>query len=202
MADNNRDRAQAELQFCESVLAKTADTILTETLRGHEPVQEWTHVPEGDAFDPGSGAQWFYHCHPREEPSQDETEHGHFHCFLRPEGRDGPIHHLIALSVDAYGRPLQFFTVNQWVVGDDWLPADETIRLLPRFDVHLARPGYLVNRWLTAMIRLHEDQIADLLRARDAVLADQKGDEDPRARRELEVLSMWSLADRSPSPTA
>jgi len=193
VSDVDRQHAEAERRFSEAVLAKTGDSILTETLRGHEPIKEWTHVPEDDAFDPDSGAQWFYHCHPREGAAEELTEHGHFHCFLRPEGRDGPIHHLIALSVDAYGRPLQFFTVNQWVVGDDWLPAEETIQLLPRFDAHLAQPGYLVNRWLTAMIRLHEDQIAELIRARDAVLDEQQGDEDPRERRTLEVLSVLPL---------
>ena len=202
MSEADPHRAEAERLFCETVLAKTGDSILTETLRGHDRISEWAHIPDGDAFDPASGAQWYYHCHPRtgadtgtdtDTAGTDPEEHGHFHCFLRPDGREGPIHHLIALSVDAYGRPLRFFTVNHWVVGDDWLPAAETIALLPRFDAHLARPGYLVNRWLTAMIRLHEAPIAQLIRDRDAVLASHGGDDAARANRRREVLSALSL---------
>lgn len=184
------DRARAELAFCESILAKTGETVLTATLRGASKVEHWQHFPTGDVFDPTSGATWFYHCHPK-SPAQPEAEHGHYHCFLRPDGKDGPIHHLIAIGMTASGKPLRLFTVNQWVVADDWLEAEETIVLLPRFDVHLARPDYLVNRWLTALITAHEDTIAGLIRARDARLAPLP----PEARqdREIEVLSAASI---------
>ncbi|MGA1269134.1 MAG: DUF6969 family protein, partial [Gemmobacter sp.] len=138
------------------------------------------------ATDPETGATWFYHCHPREAPAPAE-EHGHFHCFVRPEGKGGPIHHLIAIGVDAHGRPLRLFTVNQWVTGENWVPAETAIGLLERFDVHLARPDYLVNRWLTAMVRLHERQIAALIEARDAALAGLG--EGAREDRSREVLS-------------
>ena len=117
---------------------------------------------------PESGAQWYYHCH---LPPADDVEHGHYHCFVRPEGTKGPVHHLIAVGVDAHGRLHRLFTVNQWVVGDTWLDAEASIALLPRFDVQLAKPSYLVNRWLTAILRLYEAEIAELIRERDSVLA-------------------------------
>ncbi|MCF8516802.1 MAG: hypothetical protein K9G72_20945 [Rhodobacteraceae bacterium] len=184
------DRARAEIALCERILAKTGETVLTATLRGAERLEHWQHFPQGDVYDPESGAVWFYHCHPK-SPTQPEEEHGHFHCFLRPEGKAGPIHHLIAIGMTATGRPLRLFTVNQWVVADDWLDATGTIALLSRFDVHLARPDYLVNRWLTAMVMAHEAVIADLIGARDAQLANL-----PAAAREdraLEVLSSLAL---------
>lgn len=188
------DRAEAERRFCEATLAKTGDTVLTETLRDTARVVQWEHAPQGDVFDPGSGAQWYYHCHPRADGAQPD-EHGHYHLFLRPEGREGPVHHLIALSVDAMGRPLRFFTVNHWVVGGDWLPAAPTIALLPRFDAHVARPGYLVNRWLTAMLRLHQPRVAALIEARDTAIAAHRpaGGADPLDDRALEVTSEWAL---------
>jgi hypothetical protein len=185
--------ATAERALCEAILAKTGDTVLSETLSGTNQLTQWAHVPEGDVFDPESGGQWYYHCHPREDGTQ-PPEHGHFHLFLRPEGRAGPVHHLIALSVDAHGRPLRLFTVNHWVVGGDWLPAPATAALLPRFDIHLARPGYLVNRWLTAMVRQHEDEIAALIHTRDARLAARPGPPaEAREDRALEVLSSLAL---------
>lgn len=191
MAD---DVALAEARFCEAVLAKSGLNVVTATLGPAPQVVHWAHFPEGDATDPDSGATWFYHCHPP-GPGQPEAEHGHFHCFLRPEGRGGPLHHLAALGMDARGRLRRIFTVNHWVTAGDWLGAEPTVALLPRFDAHLARPCYLVNRWITAVLRHHEDDIARLLAARDARLAAHPGGpEAARADRGLEVLSEMDAA--------
>src|SRR5690606_29837926 len=129
---------------------------LLETLREAKSIAAWEHFPPGDVFDAETGAQWYYHCHP---PEKGRIEHGHFHCFVRPDGSGGPVHHLIAVGVDPYGKLLRLFTVNQWVVGDTWLNAEGTVALLPRFNVHLARPSYLVNRWLTAIIDFYSNEI-------------------------------------------
>lgn len=187
MDDDERRRALQEALFCEQVLAKTKESVVLATLAGSADVKQWDHFPPGDVFDPESGAQWYYHSH----PSPDAREHGHFHCFLRPAGKDGPIHHLVAIGVDSKGRLLRLFTVNHWVTGDDWLPATALEPFLARFDVHLNRPSYLVNRWLTGVVRLYEDEIRALLHERDAHLARyaeqtrQAGLDD----RSLEVLS-------------
>lgn len=167
------ERARQEIAFCEALLAKGGLSVLSETFRDHPQPKLWEHYPPGDVFDPATGAQWFYHCHPADEAAAQggSAEHGHFHCFVRPQGRDGPVHHLVAVGVDAHGRLIRLFTVNRWVVGDDWLDAEGTIALLPRFDVQMPRPSYLVNRWLTAVIVAHETGIAGLIRARDARLA-------------------------------
>lgn len=187
MADD-REHALGEIAFCESILAKGGLSVLTETFRDATSIVAWEHYPQGDVFDPVSGAQWFYHCHPSEE---DAVEHGHFHCFVRPNGIDGPIHHLAAVGVDALGRILRLFTVNQWVVGDDWLDAEGTIALLPRFDVHMPRPSYLVNRWLTAIFVAYETDLRALIRVRDQTLASRAAESgtDVRQDRTLEVTS-------------
>lgn len=180
--------AARQALFAEKVLAKTGDNILLETLRGAQTIQSWTHYPPGDVFDAETGAQWYYHCH---LPVEGAPEHGHFHCFLRPDGAQGPIHHLVAVGVDPYGRLLRLFTVNQWVVDDTWLDAEATIALLPRFDVDVARPSYLVNRWLTSILDLYRDEIAGLIRERDRVIAAHRPAEGVAARadRALEVTS-------------
>ncbi|WP_172121633.1 MULTISPECIES: hypothetical protein [unclassified Devosia] len=187
MSEDARRQALAEVAFCETILAKGGLNVLSETFAGVTTIEAWEHYPPGDVFDPASNSQWFYHCHPAEEGAR---EHGHFHCFLRPEGPAGPIHHLVAIGVDGEGRLLRLFTVNQWVVGDDWADASTTIPLLERFDMQMPRPSYLVNRWLTAIIVAYGEQIADLLRQRDAALAEGGGDIDAhRQDRSLEVLS-------------
>ena len=193
MSNDARERALAEKAFCEAVLVKGGLTVLSETLRGADTIDAWAHYPPGDVFDPASNGQWYYHCHPAEDGS---TEHGHFHCFLRPQGPMGPIHHLAALGVDAQGRLLRMFTVNQWVVGDDWADAEATIAALGRFDMQMPRPSYLVNRWLTAVLVAHEDEIAELVRERDRVLSAHVPPAGVSARedRGLEVTSELRLA--------
>ena len=180
-------RAAQEALFCQAVLAKSGDNVLLDTLRGAAPVT-WDHYPPGDVFDRDSGAQWYYHSH---NGPPGAPEHGHYHCFLRPQGKDGPIHHLVALGVDAYGQAIRLFTVNQWVVDDVWADAPSTVALLDRFDVHMARPSYLVNRWLTAMLALYRDDIAALIAERDAVLAAHVPPQgvETRQDRALEVVS-------------
>ncbi len=190
----DREQALAEIAFCEEILAKGGATVLSELFRGVEAIGAWDHYPPGDVFDPASNGQWFYHCHPAEEGS---VEHGHFHCFMRPQGPSGPIHHLAAVGVDADGQLTRLFTVNQWVVGDDWLDAEPTIALLPRFDMQMPAPSYLVNRWLTAIFVAYEAEIADLLRERDQVLA-VHGAGEAKAREDchLEVTSSLVFPSR------
>nr|WP_314262231.1 hypothetical protein [uncultured Devosia sp.] len=191
--DAERERAAQEAAYCERLLAKSGENVLRETLRD-APVTAWEHYPPGDVFDPDSGGQWYYHCH---LPPADDIEHGHFHCFVRPEGAKGPVHHLIAVGVDAYGKLHRLFTVNQWVVGDTWLDAEPTIALVLRFDMQLAKPSYLVNRWLTAVITQYQPEIETLIRERDAVIARHAGAGDVAAARDdraLEVTSSLVIA--------
>ncbi|QYO75104.1 DUF6969 family protein [Devosia salina] len=187
-----RERALEEIAFCEAILGKGGLNILTETFEDVSDIAAWAHYPPGDVFDPASNSQWFYHCHPAEE---DAREHGHFHCFVRPTGPEGPIHHLCAVGVDARGKLLRLFTVNQWVVGDDWADADTTIALLDRFDMQMPRPSYLVNRWLTGVLVAYRSEIVDLVRERDAVLAGRVPPAGVPARddRGLEVTSQFWL---------
>ncbi|HEV7291250.1 MAG TPA: hypothetical protein VGN79_02935 [Devosia sp.] len=196
MSAADREQALQEIVFCEAILAKGGLNVLSETFRDVDQITAWDHYPPGDVFDPASGAQWFYHCHPAHEG---QVEHGHFHCFLRPEGATGPIHHLAAIGVDAYGRPLRLFTVNQWVVGDDWLDAEASIGLLARFDMQMPQPSYLVNRWISAIFRAYEGEIEDLIRQRDQTLEHHLAPEGQKVRedRALEVTSEYLLPTRS-----
>lgn len=189
---SDREQALAEIAFCESILAKGGLTVLSETFRGVSSIDAWEHYPPGDVFDPASNAQWFYHCHPAEEGSD---EHGHFHCFLRPDGPQGPIHHLVAIGVDANGTLRRLFTVNQWVVGDDWADAETTVGLVGRFDMQMPAPSYLVNRWLTAIVVAYEAEIATLIRERDRVLEAHVPPDGVAARedRGLEVTSEYRI---------
>jgi uncharacterized protein DUF6969 len=131
-------------------------------------------------------------------------EHGHFHLFLRGDGvpagitplllpelavanapaprQSAPLKlggsdevcHLVALAIDGKGEPLRLFTTNRWVTGETWYRADDVIRMLDRFRVRTERPSALLNRWIGALVRLFQPEIATLLRDRDRAITEQR----------------------------
>ena len=164
------------------VLEKSGSNVVAEVLRGQGKFYELDHYPAGDIYDPETHSQYFYHAHR-------EGEHGHFHTFLREEGmpadcrpaeqseapfmkeRDDTISHLIAISMNHAGFPIRLFTTNRWITADNWYEAGDVIKMLDRFEMDLAAPSWPVNIWLTAMLRLFRPQIMELIRARDATVA-------------------------------
>lgn len=186
MTSEAGERAKHEKAYCEQVLAKSGTSILRRVLPA-EGLVTWKHYPEPDVFDPATGAQWYYHCH---DDSDGLGEHGHFHCFVRPNGRESEPVHLIAVGVDKLSRLTRLFTVNHWVVGGEWRDAEATNALLDDFNVEMALPDYLVNRWLTAVLTLYEDEIVKLNLLRDEKLnADGRALSEVFEDREIEVLS-------------
>lgn len=201
---------------CYRVLRKSDDNIVGEVLRGQGEFYEWDHYPAGDAYDPETHAQYYYHAHPPEKRANRwGAEHGHFHGFLRPKGMPpgiGPaplpdleappgdndaLGHLVAIAMDRAGYPIRLFTTNRWVTGETWYAARDVIRMLDRFEMDLAYPSWPVNVWITNMVRLFRPQIEALLHERDrAVAAWQAGHADDNAfeNRELEITSIVDIS--------
>lgn len=170
-------------------LVEAGSNVTAEVLRGQGDFYEFTHYPDGDVFDPGTGAQYYYHAH-----RTGHAEHGHFHTFIRRSagaGRMSAATHLIAVSMDAYGDPSAFFTVNRWVTDESWTPAETLVRLLPRFAVRLPLPHPAVNDWIGALLAAFRPDIEALLSHRDQVIARETEKRDRAAvleDRRLEVI--------------
>ena len=166
----------------------------------------WKHYPKGDARDAETKSRWYYHVHA--PGSRDEGEHGHFHLFLHrtqlpeglepkvwpPQGEDCKAHvtHLIGLSIDTVGIPRAWFTVNRFVTNEFLFPADVMIEHLPDFNVDQTKQDDLVNRFVTAMVALYREEIAELLHQRDARHAElvaEHGDKGYEKESGVEVLS-------------
>lgn len=161
-------------------------------LAGAARFEAWRHYPAGDARDAAHGTQFYFHAHDR---ARGPGEHGHFHLFVR-ELLPGRFHHLAALSVDALGRPLRWFTTNGWVTGEHYLPAAALRPALQGFA--LAQRGRLapLARWLQALVRLHAEEIEALLHERDARLqraAAGRTLDAVLADRRLELLSLADI---------
>lgn len=179
--------AARELRHCQRVMAKSGETPFSLLGTGPDELVRWLHYPEGDVYDPEFHAQYYFHVHPLSPPGVDE--YGHFHTFLRPFGMpegvqpvpfanepapedpNDALSHLIAVALDRSGAPVRLFTTNRWVTGETWYPAADVERMLDHFSVDLARPSWLLNRWLSALLRLFKPQIGALLQARDATIA-------------------------------
>lgn len=166
----------------------------------------WKHYPKGDARDADTKSRWYYHVHA--PGSRDAGEHGHFHLFLHrtqlpaglepkvwpPQGEDCKAHvtHLVGLSIDTVGIPRSWFTVNRFVTNEFLFPADVMIDHIDDFNVDKTKEDDLVNRFVTAMVALYRDEIADLLRQRDirqAELVAEHGEKGYEKDSGVEVLS-------------
>lgn len=176
--------AGLEVNECRRALEKGGYSLVSEILRGGGVFYEYDHYPAEDVFDRDSGGQYYYHAH-----RGLAGEHGHFHTFLRasgmpaasvpldpPAGASWPqgeqsLSHLMAISMDGYGNPVGLFTVNRWVTGDAWYPAEQVVAMLDHFQIDHAHPSWPVNRWIGGMFRLFRPQMEALLHARDRALA-------------------------------
>lgn len=145
----------------------------------------WEHYPEDDARDSETRSRWYYHVHAPGD--RDPAEHGHFHLFLHRTQMDKPdvamaspvegeealahVAHIAGLSIDHQGIPIAWFATNRWVTDEFMYSADAMIAHLDRFNVDHTPEDDAVNRFLTAMVALYRDELAGLLRARDARIA-------------------------------
>ncbi|MDM7456131.1 MAG: hypothetical protein P3W97_002405 [Tepidimonas sp.] len=168
-------------------------------LAGAHHFEEWRHYPARDVVDTAHGTRYYYHAHGGAQRwgADAPPEHGHFHLFW--DGPEPGTHvHLAALALDARGQPLRWFTTNRWVTAGRWTSAAELAPRLPAFRLAV-RGGRLapLARWLTAMVQLFADELALLLRARDAALEPQlrhRSAEQVQQDRALEVLSVADAA--------
>ena len=175
--------AGREVVKWQRVLAKTGNNVVSEVIPKDGTFYQFNHCPPGDIYDRETHAQYYYHSH---RPG----EHGHFHTFLREKGipkdchpveqseadyikqRNDTYSHLVAISMNRQGFPIGMFTTNRWVTAENWYAADDVCAMVDRFEIDHAQPSWPVNRWITAMYRLFRPQIVQLLRERDAVVAD------------------------------
>lgn len=145
--------------------AQRGTSLAQAALAGARTFSEMRHYPQKDVNDALTGHRFFYHAHRR-----DEAEHGHFHLFAFDQSHVPNFAHLAALSLDRTGQATRWFTTNQWVTGEHWLPADGVLQALSHFSVQTKGRLAPVARWLTAMVRLFQPQLAALVRERDEAL--------------------------------
>jgi hypothetical protein len=91
--------------------------------------------------------------------------------------------------MDGRGLPVSLFTVNQWVTDGHWFDAEQTLKLVDRFDVNLKDSQTSAGLWLTHFVRMYRAEVKTLLAARDQRLNKAGAFEAALQDRRLEVLS-------------
>ena len=200
--------AAADVTESIAALADAGKNPVTEVLGGADVVEEWSHFPPGDVFDPATQSQYYYHAHAAEE--RVENEHGHFHTFVRPQKLDPTlvpaalsgnakpddpaswVMHLVGISTDASGQLIRLFTTNRWVTDEAWYGGDDVIGMIDQFDMTGDMPSPALNHWVSGVAGMFRPQIADLVRSRDAAVARHKAahpERDVFEDRALQVTS-------------
>lgn len=203
------------LQRIQAAYKQLGNKSIVHTLVGKEALNEWQHYPKGDVRDTVNHIQYYYHSHPCKDTERGQ-EHGHLHVFCRKskiptdaspivvsdeyqqsQGEKDNLTHLIAVSMNEFGFPNAFFTVNHWVVLGAWYEADVLASILKDFKVENTNSRFaIVNQWLTNMVYLFQDNIIELLHKRDEVIesyAKEHQSENVFYDKKLEITSILPL---------
>lgn len=108
----------------------------------------------------------FYHHH--DFPGRHPAEHGHFHVFSR-QNSHSDWRHLVAVSMDRQGQPVQLSMVNQWVTGSGWVTGSELTSLFSAIET--LDPDSLLHSWFIALLCLLKQDIFELVAQRDLHLS-------------------------------
>lgn len=121
------------------------------------------------------GIRAYYHCHT--STARPKAEHGHFHIFLSIN--ESQWSHLAGLSMDNQGQPLQWFTVNHWVTGENWVDNQNLAIHLTRLLAKEQPAVTTVEKWILAMLGFYTPVLKETLKERDLQIETYSQDREP-----------------------
>jgi len=195
MAESAQNLAEHKFYWCSKLFVLMQDMAAQHTNAVLKVLADVDHFQTERRY-PEAGLlfaekQWrvFYHRH--ETRPMHADEHGHLHIFTDIGDQDWA--HVVGLSIDAEGQPLQWFMTNRWVTDGPWLNHEN---LLQQFEA--LEPGMddgLVGNWLTVLLQLYSDTLFGLLEKRDARM--QKKAEGREMSVMLDDRDVYMLATQS-----
>lgn len=193
MTFNLKVSAQEFFISCLLEMAAAETNPVLEIIDINKPLEENKKYPVNLLQFNQTGWRAYYHCHPASRAGNHrfKGEHGHFHIFVRTQTTaEEEWSHLVALAIDNMGQPLGWFTVNHWVTGEHWQPADILIKRLNIIPYNSQQT--LIERWLLSFLALDNKTIREVLYERDNIIEHlQKTDKgnDIRLDKTLYLLS-------------
>lgn len=188
--------AAESLATCLLEMAAAETNPVLQVINPELPLQENKKYPANLLPFNQTGWKAYYHCHPAHRAGNHrfKGEHGHFHLFVQTHNKPETWSHLAALAMDPMGQPLGWFTVNHWVTGEAWEPAENLITFIKSIPYN--KQTGLVERWLLSILALSHDKVKNILLERDEILKQQQLKtkiEDVKQDRGIYLLSEISV---------
>lgn len=175
---------------CIQGFASQGSNPVLSVLQTDQPLENNKRYPEPILTFCDAGLKAYYHCHP--SVSRPEGEHGHFHIFVGLA--DQQWSHVAGLSMDRQGQPLQWFTVNHWVTGEEWAEPQAIVTAVKGLSDGAGLS--LTEAWLWHMLHFYLPTIYDLLEIRNqhiTSLSRQGQDPDVLQDRDIYLLSCQAI---------
>ncbi len=179
--------AAIEVNECVSIVRKSGRNMVHEVTDGGKGIKTKTSYPPNGFTNFENGTHFYFHIH-----RDSSTEYGHFHTYGYPRSldnnkikskrkltaqksiRDKQHAHLIAISVNKYGAPINLFTTNKWVTKEVIYPQSEVIDMLDHYAMNSDGSLSPLERWTAALLVMFRPQIIWLISQRDATLESWK----------------------------
>ena len=177
------------LALLQEMVAQNTNAVLT-ILSDVDHLETECRYPESGLLFADKRWRVFYHCH--EATSMHSDEHGHFHLFTDIGNQAWA--HVVGLSIDAEGQPLQWFMVNRWVTDGPWLER----AVFPDQLKYVVVNDYedLVESWLGALLQLYSGELSELLKKRDEQIkfySKEKRRQETMKDREVYMLATQAI---------
>lgn len=133
-------------------MAGEGRSVVSAALGGETRVFHWRHYPAGDAYDPATHAQYFYHAHPPDTRiGAHPAEHGHFHAFLRARGLKPGARPLVMPELAIAGHPATPHQAAPSAPAPAGEPDEPWVHLAAIAMDRAGRPLglFTTNRWVT-----------------------------------------------------
>lgn len=148
-------------------MARRETNIILQLLNPQEPIIYEQKYPDKPVMLANEHLCVYYHAHKNNLIS--DNEHGHFHFFLNSQpGPPSHPRHLVALSIDHYGQPRAWFTVNQWVTAGAIYDRHQFHAIMSKANIH--EQGSLTQNWLLSMLLFYQHEIGQLMDTSQEVL--------------------------------
>lgn len=176
------------LALLQEMAAQNTNAVLT-ILSDVDCLETECRYPESGLLFADKRWRVFYHCH--EATSMHPDEHGHFHLFTDIGNQAWA--HVVGLSINAEGQPLQWFMVNRWVTDGPWLERAVFPDQLKYVAVNDDED--LVESWLGALLQLYSGELSELLKKRDEQIKFYS--KEKRRQETMEDRDVYTLATQA-----
>jgi len=152
----------SRLVECMNELGEMETNVVLMSIDDAQTIKPFQRYPETPYYFADKHWRAFYHCH--DAPDLETNEHGHYHFFTRTKKNDN-WSHVVAMGMNNFGQPIRMFTTNLWVTDGHWFEHENFFAQVSQLCDN--NEYNHVTNWLKYCLLLFQNEINDLLQARD-----------------------------------